>query len=200
MSRKVLQCTIVCALPFGVVPAHLPACPRGFLLAYIAPTVAFRPPPFPSRLCALQVHTGMAEQAFKQNVQSVLSDGNLTPDRAAALERMREQMGLPKENADKIIRGFSNQKAISGMQVGGGCVRGWLGCWVAGGREGAWAGACMGEVLCVPACLTAAPALTTCVLAPASPAPLCFSAPTHQLLACGCPPRLHCRRSRRRGG
>ena len=78
-----------------------------------------------SRSRALQVHTGMAEQAFKQNVQSVLGDGNLTPDRAAALERMREQMGLPKENADKIIRGFSNQKAISGMQVGAGW--GWVG-------------------------------------------------------------------------
>ncbi|KAL4420333.1 hypothetical protein ABPG77_010238 [Micractinium sp. CCAP 211/92] len=57
-----------------------------------------------------QVHTGMAEQAFKQQVQSVLGDGNLTPDRAAALEKMREQMGLPKENADKIIRGFTNQR------------------------------------------------------------------------------------------
>ena len=148
-----------------------------------------------------QVHTGMAEQAFKQNVQSVLGDGNLTPDRAAALEKMREQvggwvreaaqrrpvpqaaqrrsvqqavqrrpvqhagrrllcagclhpdpptatrlpaalpstscpylpafpaseqMGLPKENADKIIRGFSNQKAIQGMQASAG-----PGCWVA---------------------------------------------------------------------
>ncbi|KAL4434488.1 hypothetical protein ABPG75_000929 [Micractinium tetrahymenae] len=64
-----------------------------------------------------QVHTGMAEQAFKQNVQSVLGDGNLTPDRAAALDKMREQMGLPKENADKIIRGFTNQKAIQGLQT-----------------------------------------------------------------------------------
>ncbi|EFN52285.1 hypothetical protein CHLNCDRAFT_139027 [Chlorella variabilis] len=62
------------------------------------------------------VHTGMAEQAFKQQVQGVLGDGMLTPDRAAALEKMREQMGLPRENADKIIRGFTNQKAIAGMQ------------------------------------------------------------------------------------
>lgn len=37
----------------------------------------------------------MAEQAFKQQVQSVLGDGNLTPDRAAALEKMREQVGHP---------------------------------------------------------------------------------------------------------
>lgn len=27
-------------------------------------------------------------------------------------------MGLPKENADKIIRGFTNQKAIQGLQAG----------------------------------------------------------------------------------
>lgn len=43
-----------------------------------------------------QVHTGMAEQAFKQQVQSVLGDGNLTPDRAAALEKMREQVGAAR--------------------------------------------------------------------------------------------------------
>jgi hypothetical protein len=40
-----------------------------------------------------QVHTGMAEQAFRSQVQSVLGDGVLTPDRAAALEKMREQVG-----------------------------------------------------------------------------------------------------------
>lgn len=68
----------------------------------------------------------MAEQAFKQQVQGVLGDGMLTPDRAAALEKLREQMGLPKENADKIIRGFTNQKAIAGMQVGVlGCTPAW---------------------------------------------------------------------------
>ncbi|KAL4860244.1 hypothetical protein ACK3TF_000429 [Chlorella vulgaris] len=64
-----------------------------------------------------QVHQGMAEQAFKQQVQSVLGDGNLTPDRAAALEKMRAQMGLGQDAADKIIRGFTNQKAIAGMQA-----------------------------------------------------------------------------------
>lgn len=31
---------------------------------------------------------------------------------------LHPQMGLPKENADKIIRGFTNQKAIASMQVG----------------------------------------------------------------------------------
>ena len=81
------------------------------------PTLEFFVPCAPPLPALVQVHTGMAEQAFKNQVQSVLGDGNLTPDRAAALEKMREQMGLPKENADKIIRGFTNQKAIAGMQV-----------------------------------------------------------------------------------
>lgn len=37
-------------------------------------------------------------------------------------------MGLPKENADKIIRGFTNQKAIASMQVGASCGVGVLCC------------------------------------------------------------------------
>lgn len=48
--------------------------------------------PAPPPAAGPQVHTGMAEQAFKQQVQSVLGDGNLTPDRATALEKMREQV------------------------------------------------------------------------------------------------------------
>ena len=81
----------------------------------------------------------MAEQAFKQQVQGVLGEGGgaLTPDRSAALERMREQMGLSQESADKIIRGFTNQKAIASMQVGG------------GGAKGARAGAGWSPALCL---------------------------------------------------
>lgn len=90
------------------------------------------PPPALPFLPLLKVHQGMAEQAFKQQVQSVLGDGNLTPDRAAALEKMRAQMGLGQDAADKIIRGFTNQKAIAGMQVGGGGCWAVCGCWVMG--------------------------------------------------------------------
>ena len=56
------------------------------------PPAAAHPPPLPRPTAGPQVHTGMAEQAFKQQVQSVLGDGNLTPDRATALEKMREQV------------------------------------------------------------------------------------------------------------
>ena len=93
------------------------------------------------------VHQGLAEQAFKNQVrargcrqratrrpcpaqqgrrtpmsralqvQSIMGDGNLTESRAKELEALREKMGLAKDAADKIIRGFSNQKLIQAMQV-----------------------------------------------------------------------------------
>lgn len=64
-----------------------------------------------------QVHQDLAEQAFKSQVQGVMADGVLTPERAASLEAVREKMGLPKEAADKVIKGMQNQKLISSMQA-----------------------------------------------------------------------------------
>ena len=64
-----------------------------------------------------QVHQGLAEQAFKSQVQNMMGDGMLTPERAASLESVRNQMGLPKEAADKIIKGLQNQKLIASMQA-----------------------------------------------------------------------------------
>lgn len=63
-----------------------------------------------------QVHQGLAEQAFKSQVQQTMGTGPLTAERAAALESVRSQMGLPKEAADKIIKGLQNQKLIAAMQ------------------------------------------------------------------------------------
>jgi hypothetical protein len=62
-------------------------------------------------------------------VEAYMGDGMLTPERAAALEALRDKMGLPKESADKIIKGFQNQKLIAGLQVG------WWWCCACGGRE-----------------------------------------------------------------
>ncbi len=70
-----------------------------------------------SQMDVYGVHQSLAEQAFKSQVQNIMGDGMLTPDRAASLESIRNQMGLPKENADKIIKGLQNQKLISSMQA-----------------------------------------------------------------------------------
>ncbi|KAL6774241.1 hypothetical protein ACKKBG_A24285 [Auxenochlorella protothecoides x Auxenochlorella symbiontica] len=63
------------------------------------------------------VHSDLAEQAFKSQVQQVMGEGALTPDRLAGLEAVRQRMGLPKETADKVLKGFQNQKLIAGMQA-----------------------------------------------------------------------------------
>lgn len=63
------------------------------------------------------VHQGLAEQAFKQQVQSFMADGQMTEDRAKQLDALREKMNLPKEAADKIIKGFSNQRLIANLQA-----------------------------------------------------------------------------------
>ena len=107
--------------------------------------------PRPSLPCTSQVHTGMAEQAFKQQVQSVMGDGNLTPDRAAALEKMREQVRRPCPGLVIVCTGV----------VG------------AVGRSAAWR-ACLRPVACMRAGVHAGPACP----AGGSPAPgVCCASP-----------------------
>lgn len=70
-----------------------------------------------TQLEVASVHSDLAEQAFKSQVQQVMGEGALTPDRLAGLEAVRTRMGLPKATADKVLKGFQNQKLIAGMQV-----------------------------------------------------------------------------------
>jgi len=65
----------------------------------------------------MKVHQDLAEQAFKGQVEQYMTGGVLTPEKTEALEKLRESMGLPKETADKVIKGFQNQKLISSMQA-----------------------------------------------------------------------------------
>lgn len=58
------------------------------------------------------VHQGLAEQAFRNQAQALLADGVLTADKSESLTKMREQMGLPQEAANKIIKGIQNQRLI----------------------------------------------------------------------------------------
>ncbi|KAK9829243.1 hypothetical protein WJX72_004725 [[Myrmecia] bisecta] len=58
------------------------------------------------------VHTGLAEQAFRSQVQEALGDGILTKEKSEKLTALRDQMGLSKEGAEKIIKGVQNEKLI----------------------------------------------------------------------------------------
>lgn len=62
--------------------------------------------------CVAGVHQGLAEQAFRNQAQALLADGVLTAEKSESLTKMREQMGLPQEAANKIIKGIQNQRLI----------------------------------------------------------------------------------------
>jgi len=70
-----------------------------------------------NQMDVMKVHQDLAEQAFKGQVEQYMAGGVLTPEKAEALEQLREKMGLPKETADKVIKGFQNKKLISSMQA-----------------------------------------------------------------------------------
>eukprot|EP00884_Botryococcus_braunii_P007802 jgi/Botrbrau1/17022/Bobra.49_2s0078.1 len=55
------------------------------------------------------VRLDLAEKGFRQQVQEALSDGNLTPEKVERLNEIRDQLGLPKEAADKVIKGVQSQ-------------------------------------------------------------------------------------------
>lgn len=64
------------------------------------------------------VHQGLAEQAFRNQAQALLADGTLTAEKSESLTKMREQMGLPQEAANKIIKGIQNQRLIGRFVFG----------------------------------------------------------------------------------
>ena len=47
----------------------------------------------------------------------VIGDGNVTKERIEKLEEMREQLGLGKEAADKVVNGVRNQRLIGDLNV-----------------------------------------------------------------------------------
>ena len=51
------------------------------------------------------VHSGLAEQAYRSQVQSALGSGVLSKERADMLAEVRDKMGLSKEAAERIIKG-----------------------------------------------------------------------------------------------
>mmetsp|Transcript_9892 Transcript_9892/g.36214 ORF Transcript_9892/g.36214 Transcript_9892/m.36214 type:complete len:1076 (-) Transcript_9892:1462-4689(-) len=61
------------------------------------------------------VHQGLAEQAFKQNVTQMLGDGKVTKEKSQYLKQLQAQLGLPDEVAQKVIKGVSNAGMIQGM-------------------------------------------------------------------------------------
>ena len=60
----------------------------------------------------VEVHRGLAEQAFRQQAEVILADGQLTKARVEQLNNLKKQVGLPQEYAQKIIKRSEERRVV----------------------------------------------------------------------------------------
>ncbi|XP_021851362.1 protein TIC110, chloroplastic [Spinacia oleracea] len=70
-----------------------------------------------SRKEIVEVHRGMAEQAFRQQAEVILADGQLTKARMEQLDEVQKQVGLPAEYAQKVRENIINSKMAAAIET-----------------------------------------------------------------------------------
>lgn len=65
----------------------------------------------------VEVHRNLAEQAFKQQAEVILADGQLTKARVEQLTDLQRQVGLPSEYAQKIIKTITTTKLGAAIET-----------------------------------------------------------------------------------
>ncbi|KAI3760365.1 hypothetical protein L1987_50760 [Smallanthus sonchifolius] len=65
----------------------------------------------------VEIHRSLAEQAFTQQAEVILADGQLTKARVAQLNELQRQVGLPSENAQKIIKNITSTKMAAALET-----------------------------------------------------------------------------------
>lgn len=65
----------------------------------------------------VEVHRGLAEQAFRQQAEVILADGQLTKARVEQLNDLQKQVGLPSEYAQKIIKSITTTKMAAAIET-----------------------------------------------------------------------------------
>lgn len=65
----------------------------------------------------VEVHRSLAEQAFQQQAEVILADGQLTKARVEQLNELQEQVGLPSEYANKIIKSITTTKMAAAIET-----------------------------------------------------------------------------------
>ncbi|PIA59620.1 hypothetical protein AQUCO_00400483v1 [Aquilegia coerulea] len=63
------------------------------------------------------VHRSLAEQAYMKQAEVILADGQLTKGRIDQLSEVQKQVGLPAENAQKIIKSITRSKMASAIET-----------------------------------------------------------------------------------
>lgn len=65
----------------------------------------------------VEVHRSLAEQAFRQQAEVILADGQLTKARVTQLNELQRQVGLPSEYAQKIIKNITSTKMAAALET-----------------------------------------------------------------------------------
>ncbi|KAE9606040.1 hypothetical protein Lal_00025003 [Lupinus albus] len=65
----------------------------------------------------VEVHRSLAEQAFRQQAEVILADGQLTKARVEQLNSLQKQVGLPQEYAQKIIKSITTTKMAAAIET-----------------------------------------------------------------------------------
>ncbi|KAJ6761850.1 PROTEIN TIC110 CHLOROPLASTIC [Salix koriyanagi] len=65
----------------------------------------------------VEVHRSLAEQAFRQQAEVILADGQLTKARIEQLNELQKQVGLPPEYAQKVIKNITTTKMAAALET-----------------------------------------------------------------------------------
>ncbi|KAK3024369.1 hypothetical protein RJ639_043273 [Escallonia herrerae] len=65
----------------------------------------------------VEVHRSLAEQAFRQQAEVILADGQLTKTRIEQLNEVQKQVGLPSQYAQKIIKSITTTKMSAALET-----------------------------------------------------------------------------------
>ncbi|KAM7496381.1 hypothetical protein LguiA_020795 [Lonicera macranthoides] len=63
------------------------------------------------------VHTSLAEQAFRQQAEVMLADGQLTKARIEQLNELQKEVGLPPQIGQKIIKSITSTKLAAALET-----------------------------------------------------------------------------------
>lgn len=68
----------------------------------------------------VEVHRGIAEQAFRQQAEVILADGQLTKSRIEQLDELQKSVGLPPQYAQTIIKSITTTKLSAALETAAG--------------------------------------------------------------------------------
>ncbi|KAJ0244893.1 Protein TIC110 [Hirschfeldia incana] len=65
----------------------------------------------------VNIHVGLAEQAFRQQAEVILADGQLTKARVEQLDELQKEVGLPQAQAEKVIKNITTTKMANAIET-----------------------------------------------------------------------------------